>query len=112
MRAVPRQRLLEKMAELYDYPAATLLALGGYAPADRSVPPMPGEVETQAQELAHILYRLSDAERRILLGTARLLLAEHVEGSGYGEKADKGVHEEGGELFEGKGVDSGGDGPK
>lgn len=112
MRAVPKRGLLEKMAELYDYPAGTLLAAGGYAPTDRSGPPMPGEVETQAQELAHILYRLSDQERRILLGTARLLLAEHVEGPGYGETTGLGRPEETAEApFEEKGEKGGEDGP-
>lgn len=83
--AVPRRDLLSRMAALYDYPEVTILALAGHTTEEKSLPALPGEVETQAQELAHILYRLSDQERRILLGTARLLLAEHVEGPGYGQ---------------------------
>lgn len=83
--AVPRRDLLAKMAVLYDYPVETLLALAGYPPEDVPPPP-PGEVATQAEEIAHILYRLSDHERKILLGTARLLLAEHIEGPPYGEQ--------------------------
>ncbi len=85
MPAVPRRELLARIAELYDFPAETLLAIAGYPAEEPSQSEIPGEVDTQAQELAHILYRLSDHDRRILLGTARLLLAEHVEGAVYGE---------------------------
>lgn len=83
--AVPRRELLAKLAGLYDYPVETLLALAGYPLEQPVPPPPPGEVATQAEEIAHILYRLSDHERKILLGTARLLLAEHIEGPRYGE---------------------------
>ncbi|MBM3267190.1 MAG: helix-turn-helix transcriptional regulator [Candidatus Sericytochromatia bacterium] len=82
--AIPRRDLLARMAEVYDFPAGTLMALAGYSPEEPGTAEPPGEVAMQAEELAHILYRLSDQERRFLLGTARLLLAEHLDVPPYG----------------------------
>lgn len=84
--AIPRRAVLQRIAVLYDFPSEALLGLAGLPVEEAAPHASPGEVDTQAQELAHILYRLTDHERRILLGTARLLLAEHAEGEVYGPR--------------------------
>lgn len=60
----------------YEYHEETLLEMAGLPAAVVEPPRVPTETEAQARELAKSFYELPDHEKRLLLGTARMLMAE------------------------------------
>ncbi|HEY9899190.1 MAG TPA: helix-turn-helix transcriptional regulator [Pantanalinema sp.] len=69
--AIPKRELLIRMAELYQFPAHTLLAIAG-RPVDLIGPqPVPSGVEAEAQEVAEVYRRLPEDHRRMLLKVVR-----------------------------------------
>ena len=80
--AVPSRDLLVKMADLYGFPVATLLALAGLPEAEPDSPPRPSEIELGVAELGQIYRDLPERDRRVLLRQARVYREEVLGGSG------------------------------
>lgn len=63
--------LIERLADLYQFPVDALLALARYSVEEVEAAKPPTEAEIDARELAAICVNLSVGRRRLLLGIAR-----------------------------------------
>jgi transcriptional regulator with XRE-family HTH domain len=69
--AIPKRDLLIRMAELYQFPARTLLTIAKLPVDLVEPPPIPSQVEIEAQEVAEVYRRLPEEHRRMLLKVVR-----------------------------------------